>query len=197
MGHIGHVGRVVQFLHRPIAHMDMIDHGRRGGDQFDIVFAFHPVADHLKVQQPKEPTAKTKAKGSGCFHFVGETRVVQRQFFDRVAQVFEFRAVHREQPAKHHGDRRFETGKRNLASLFFRCDRVTNAGVTHLFDLGRDESDFTGAKFINILHGRAIHPDTVNVIGPAGAHHLDPLPFFQDAGDHPHNNDNPQVRVID
>ena len=58
---VGHVCWVVQFDHFAVAHVDVVDHGGRGGDQVDVIFALDPVADHFEVQQPQEAAAETEA----------------------------------------------------------------------------------------------------------------------------------------
>ena len=62
IGQVGHIGGVVQFHHRPIPHMHMINHRRRGGDKVDIIFSFETVADDLKVQKTQEPAAEAEPK---------------------------------------------------------------------------------------------------------------------------------------
>ena len=59
---VGHIGRVVQVDLFAVAHIDVIDHGGRGGDEFDVIFPLNPVADHFEVQKPQEPAAEAKAK---------------------------------------------------------------------------------------------------------------------------------------
>jgi hypothetical protein len=68
IGEVGHVGGVVQLHHRAVLHVDVVDHGRRGGDEVDVVFALEPVADHLEVEEPEEAAAEAEAEGGRGLH---------------------------------------------------------------------------------------------------------------------------------
>src|SRR6185437_14589379 len=76
---IGHVGRVVQLLHRAVVHVQTVNDAGRRGDKVEIEFAFQPFADDLQMQKAQEAAAKAEAQGRRGFGFVGETRIVQMQ----------------------------------------------------------------------------------------------------------------------
>jgi hypothetical protein len=151
MGEVGHVGGVVQLDHRAVAHVDVVDHRGRGGDQVDIVFAFEPVADDLEVQKPEEAAAEAEAERGGGFHLGGEGGVVERQFLDRVAQVFEIGVSTGKRPQKTTG-RGFEARQRGWGLFLLMGDRVADAGVADLLDRGGEEADLAGAEFGDVLH---------------------------------------------
>ena len=56
------------------------------------------------MEKTEEAAAEAKTKRGGGFHFEGERRVVQRELFNRIAQVFEFRTVDREETTENHRD---------------------------------------------------------------------------------------------
>ncbi|CNV17779.1 Uncharacterised protein [Salmonella enterica subsp. enterica serovar Bovismorbificans] len=47
-----------------------INHGRRSGDQIQIVFAFQTLLNDLHVQQAEEAAAEAKAQRRGAFRFI-------------------------------------------------------------------------------------------------------------------------------
>ncbi len=156
----------------------MVDHRGRGGDQFDVIFALDPVADHFEVQQPKEPAAEAEAQRGGGFHFKAERRVIEREFVDGVAHVLELGGVHGEQPTEHHRLCGFEARQR-LDRFAFVGDGVADAGVAHLFDGGGQKPDFAGPKAVDHLHLRAEHPDAVHVVRGAVGDEFDLVALFQ------------------
>ena len=141
IGEVGHIGRVVQLLHRAVFHVNVVNNARRGGDEFNVILALDPVADHLKVQKPEEPTAKAKAQRRRCFHLVAEARIIERQLFNRVAQVFKLGTVHREQATEHHRHRGLKARQCLFRGTLIMGDRVAHLGVAHLLDGSGQKAD--------------------------------------------------------
>ncbi len=176
--------------------MDLVDDRGRGGDQVEIVFAFQPVTDDLKVQQAKEAAAKAKAERGGGFHFKAEGGVVERQLLDRVAQVFEFGGIDRKEAAEDHRLRGFETGKRRGAGFLFMRDRVADAGVADLLDGTGEDADLSGAEFLDIDHLGFQHGELVDPVNGAGLHHLDAVALADDAVHDADQDDDAKVGVV-
>ena len=193
---VGHVGGVVQLLDCAVFHVDVIDNRWRGCDQIDVILALDPVADHLEVQQAEETTAEAETKSGRCFHLEAEGRVVQRQLFDAVAQVFEFGGVHGEQTTEHHGLRRFKARQRALGAFFLVRDRIADPRVAHLFDRRGQKTDFTGVEAVDFGHGGAENADAVNVVHRPVLHHADTVALFQLTIHDPHQNDDTQIAVV-
>ena len=196
MSQIGHIGRVVQLDHGLIAHIDVIHHARRRGDQLDIVFAFHPVADHLKVQQAQEATAETKAQRRRGFHLKAKGRIIQRQLVDRITQVFKFGTINREQAAEHHWLRRFKARQHLFGALLLMGDGIAHTGVAHLFDRGGQETNLARPQLLDHFHLGTEDADAVHMVGRAIGEHLDPLALFQHPVHDPHQNDHAEIGVI-
>ena len=112
LDHVGHVGRVVQFLHRAVGEQQPVDDAGRGGDQVEVELALQPLLDDFQMQQAKEAAAIAEAERGTGFHFIGEGGVVEAQLADRGAQILEIGGVDREQAAEHHRLRRLEAGQR-------------------------------------------------------------------------------------
>ena len=66
--HVRHVGRIVQLDHRAVGHVDLVDHGGRGGDQVEIEFALQPLLDDFQMQQAQEAAAEAEAQRGAGLH---------------------------------------------------------------------------------------------------------------------------------
>ncbi len=55
---VGHVDRIMQFLHVTGVGVDFIDNTGRGGDQVEIKLALQALLDDLKMQQAQKPAAE-------------------------------------------------------------------------------------------------------------------------------------------
>ncbi len=108
---IGHVGGIVQLLHRAVVQMHAVDDAGRGGDEIEIEFALQPLADDFQMQQAQKSAAEAEAQRGGGFGFVGEARIVQMQLAERFAQILELRRIDRKQSAEHHLLRGLEAGQ--------------------------------------------------------------------------------------
>ena len=76
------------------------------------------------------------------------------------------------------------------------CDRVADAGITHLFDRGRQKPKLARAKFIDDCHFRTEDADAINMIICTGLHHADALALFQNAVHDPYQNDDAEIAVV-
>ena len=86
---IGHVGGIVQLLHRAVGQMDAIDDGGRRRDEIEIEFALQPLAHDLQMQKAQKAAAEAEAERGRTFGFVIEAGIVQMQLGERVAQIVE------------------------------------------------------------------------------------------------------------
>ena len=196
MCQIGHVCGVVQLFHRAVFHVQVINHRRRRGDQVQIIFTLQTITDHLEVQKPQEPAAEAKAQRSRGFHFRRERRVIQLQFLNGVAQVFEVVGIHGEQSTEHNGNRGFETRQRRGAGLLLVGNGITDLGVAHLFDRRGKDADLARTQFGEINHLGFQHGQLVDLVAGASAHHLDLVALLDRTVDHADQNDNAQICII-
>ena len=195
-GEVGHVGGVVQFLHRPVLHVDVVDDGGRGGDQLDVIFALDPVADDFEVQKAQKAAAEAETEGGGGFHLEREAGVVEGEFFDAVAQVFEIVGVDGEEAAEDDRLRGFEARQRGGAGLFLVGDGVADAGVADLLDGGGQEADLAGAERVDFGHRGAEDADAVDVVDRAVLHHADTVAFLELPVHDAHEDDHAEVAVV-
>ena len=129
---------------------DVVDDRGRGRDEVEVELALEPLLDDLEMQQAEEAAAEAEAERGGGLHLVGEAGVVEPQLAHRGAQVLEIGGVDGEQAAEHHRLRRLEAGQRLGGRALVVGDRVADAGVGDLLDLGGDEADLAGAELVDV-----------------------------------------------
>ena len=130
------------------------------------------------MQEAEKAAAEAEAERRGRLHFVGEARVIEPELAHRGAQRLEIGGVDREQPAKHHRDRRTKTGQRRGHWLAFVSDRVADAGIGDLFNRGGEKTDLAGTELFELEALGREHADAVDLISGVGAHHADALALF-------------------
>ena len=59
---LGQIGRVLDLEGLAVELLDLVDDGRRRGDQREVVLALEPLLDDLHVQQPQKSAAKAEAR---------------------------------------------------------------------------------------------------------------------------------------
>src|SRR5690606_24718658 len=75
----------------------LIDHGRGGSDQVQVVFALKTLLDDLHMQHAEEADAEAEAKGIGAFRLVLQRSIVEGQLLQCIAEIFEVIRADREQ----------------------------------------------------------------------------------------------------
>src|SRR5690606_998159 len=75
----------------------LIDHGRCGSDQVQVVFALETLLDDLHMQHAEEADAEAEAKGIGAFRLVLQRSIVEGQLLQCIAEIFEVIRADREQ----------------------------------------------------------------------------------------------------
>ncbi len=193
---VGHIGGVVQLHHFAVPQVDVIDHRRGRGDQFDVIFPLKAVADHFQMQKAQKAAAKAKTQCGAGFHFGGKTGVVQRKLGNRLAQVLKLGVVHRKQATKHHGLGRRKPRQGLSRAAFFVRNGVAHLGVAHPFYAGRQKADLARAKAAHMIHLGPKHANPVDAIGGTGVHHADAVAFFQHPVDDADQNDNAKIGVV-
>ena len=148
------------------------------------------------MEEPQEPAAEAEAERGRGLHLVGEARVVEAQPAHRGAERLEVGRVDREEAAEHHRLSRLEAGQRLGRRAPVVSDRVADAGVRHLLDLGGDVADLSGAERIGLGHLGAEDPDPVDLVGRARPHHADPHALLDRPVDHPDQHDDAEIGVV-
>src|SRR3546814_17224873 len=92
-------------------------HGRRSGDEVQIIFARQPLLNDFKMQQAQKTTAEAKAQRRARFHLKAEAGVVKPQLGNGVAQLFEVVRIHGEQSAEHTRLHLLDAGQRRWREI--------------------------------------------------------------------------------
>ena len=193
---VGHVRRIVEIKHGPVAQLDMVDHRRRGRDEFNVVLAFNAVTDDLKVQKAEEAAAEAEAQGGGGLHLEGEARVVEGKLPDGVAEILEFAVIDRKEAAKDDGLRRLEAGKRLRRGAALMRDRVADAGVPHLLDRRREDADLARTELRGVRHFGLENGEPVDAVPGAGLHHDDLVALADRPVDDPDHDDHAKIGIV-
>ncbi len=64
----------------------LVDHGRRGGDQIEIVLALQAFLHDLHVQHAEKTAAETETQRLRGLRLVVQGRIVQLQLLQRIAE---------------------------------------------------------------------------------------------------------------
>ena len=88
-------------------------------------------------------------------------------------KVLEIGRVGRKEAAEHDRLRRLEAGQRLGGRATVISDRVADAGVGDLLDLGGDVADFAGTEFGGLGHFRTEDADAVDLVDGVRGHHAD------------------------
>ena len=111
LGRIRVVERGIDIHDRAVGLGDLIDDVGRGGDEVEIILALEPLEDDLHMQKAQKAAAEAEAQRDGVFLRIAHGRVVELQFFQRVAQITVFGAVRRVDARKDHGLRLLVAGQ--------------------------------------------------------------------------------------
>ena len=129
---------------------DLVDDGRRGGDQVQVVLALQPLLHDLHVQHAEEAAAKTEAQRGRRLRFEVQRRVVQPQLLQRLAKVLVVVRLNRKQPANTCGCTCLNPGKGLAQGAAVRRDRVADRRAVDLLDAGNHEADLAGAERVAV-----------------------------------------------
>ena len=113
----GHLGRAVDVDGGAIVQLDLVDHGRRSGDEIQIVFTLQTLLDDLHVQHPEEAAAEAEAQRRGALRFVEQGGVVEGELLQRIAEGLVVIAGDGEQARIDLGFHLLETGQRLLGTV--------------------------------------------------------------------------------
>ena len=85
-GRVGHLGRIVHHQHVAVFQDHFIHDRRSRCDQVHAEFALQSFLNDFHMQKTKETAPETEAQRLRHFWFVLQGRIVQLQFFQRIAQ---------------------------------------------------------------------------------------------------------------
>ena len=120
-------GRVVNIHHFSLGGVHLVRHVGNGCDDIHVELAEQAFLHDCQVQQAQETAAEAEAEGERTLGFVGEGSVVELEFLQRGAQLFELGGLDRIQAGEHHGFHFFEAGNGLRTGAFHMGD-----GISHL-----------------------------------------------------------------
>ena len=106
--HLGNLARVgpargiVNLNQLAVSLGNFVADAGRGGDEFQRELALQTLLNDFHVQQPEETTAETESKSDGTLRLEKERRIIQPQFFQRLAQAGMLVRVHRVESGEYH-----------------------------------------------------------------------------------------------
>ena len=190
------LGRVVQRQHGAVGLQHFVDHGRRGGDQVEVVLALQALLHDLHVQHAEEAAAEAEAHRLGAFRLEVQRGVVELELVQRLAQRRVVLGIDREQAGEHARLHLLEAGQR-----LGRPDRParvrvspTGAPCTSLIEALIQPTSPAPSFGQRLALGRE-HADLVDLVGAAGGHHQDLVAGLDLALHHAHQRDHAQVVV--
>src|SRR5947208_16400722 len=128
--------------------MTLMAHSRRSRDQVEVVLTLEPLLNDLHVQQPEEPAPEAESQRHRTFRLEEERRIIESQFFQRLAQLRVLMSVDCIKSREHHRLDLFKSRQRlNRRSLLIG-DGVTNFRVGDVLDIRHQKTDFARSQFI-------------------------------------------------
>ncbi|MCY1235649.1 hypothetical protein D9M72_482720 [compost metagenome] len=141
LARIRHLRRVFHRDHGAVAHLDLVHHRRRGGDQVHVELALQALLHDLHVQQAEEAAAEAEAQRLRHFRLEHQRGIVQAQLFQRLAQGLVLVGLDRVQAGEHLRLDFLEAGQRRLGLALHGGDGVAHLGRLQFLDAGDDEAD--------------------------------------------------------
>jgi len=196
-GGIGEVGGILHHLHGAVGQVDVVLHGRDGGDEVEAELAFQPLLDDVHVEEAEEPAPESEAEGGGGLRFVMEAGIVQNQLLEGVAERFVLIGLRGVDPGEHHRGHVPVAGKKRRRAVGGVENGVPHPGIPHLAEtrheiahvprLERRGGSLPQLQVTDLLH--VIH---VLRVGSED----DPHPLPDGAVHHPDARDRPAVPVV-
>ena len=182
-GGVRHHHRVVEDVLHPVGGEHLVDDGRVGGEDVEVVLAAQALLDDLHVQQAEEAAAEAEAQGGRTLGRVGQGRVVDRQFRQRRLELFVVGRVERVDAAEDHRADLLEARDRLLGGVAGERDGVTDLHVRDFADIDDDVTDRAWTEFVLRLHLRREDADFLDDGAHAVIHQLDRLAGLERAGE--------------
>jgi hypothetical protein len=191
----GHLGRAVDVDGGTVGQLDLVDHGRRGGDQIQIVFTLQPLLDDLHVQHAEEAAAEAEAQRGGALRFEEQGGIVQGELVEGVAERLVVIAGDGEQARIHLRLHLLEASQRLLGTVLGQGQGITHWRAVDVLDAA-DNPTYLAATQPHGVHllGRE-DTDTIDTPHLTGAHHLDLVVLLQRTVLDPHQRHDAQVGV--
>ncbi len=175
--------------------MDLVAHGRAGGQQVEAVLTLEPFAHDLHVEQAEEAAAEAESESVRGLGAPGQGGVVEAHLVERVAQVAVAVGLDREQATEDH---RLDVAV-SLERLRCRVaqfgERVADLQLGDILDAGDHVSDLAEVDLVHRGHDRTEETDVIEFGLGAVLHGEDVAVLLELAVHHAHVGDHAAVLV--
>ena len=124
-------------------------HRRGRDDQADVKFSLQTLLNHVQVKEAEKPTAKSEAERRRTIFFVGQCRVVDRQFVEGLREVLVVVGAHRIDGGKDDLLGFLIAGNRLGGRAIKKRDRIADLNVLNTLHPGDDITDLSGAELFS------------------------------------------------
>src|SRR5690606_19527222 len=194
-GRIRQLRGVVDVERLTVLHLDFEDHGRRGGDQIQVVLALKALLNDLHVQHAEEADTKSETKGIGAFRLILQRGIVERQLLQCLAEILEIVGTDRKQTGV---DLRFDTLE-TRQHIHIRSrgqgQSIAHRGAMDVLDAGNDEAHLAGLEIGGLTVFRGEYADAVDLMHLAGGLDQNLVALLHPAVLDPHQRDHAQIIV--
>ena len=150
-----------------VGEQHFVNHRWGRGDQRQVILALQAFLNDLHVQHAKETAAEAKTQSVGAFRLVVERCVVQRELFQRVAEILEIIRRHRKQPCIDLRLNLLESCQRRHVRRRGMGERIPYWRALDLLDARNNEAYFAGAQDISLVTLRGKHSYAIHEMGLA------------------------------
>ena len=196
LARIRHIMRVGDFQQRAISFQDLIGDIWSRLHEIQVGFLLQTLLDDLHVQQSEEAAAKTKPEGLAALGGEVERRIVDRQFLQRISQLFKVVPFGGRESAVDHPQRSFVARQRRRQRVARTDDRVADVHLLDIFNVADQIPHLTGDQFVAGPPLGDKLAQFQNLVSRAGLQEADFLAAFDRAIDQPDIGDGPAVAIV-
>jgi hypothetical protein len=174
--------RVVDLDLRPVGDLHAVADRRRGLDDLHAALALQSLLDDLHVQQPQESAAESESQRLGVLRLMGEAGIVEAQLLDRLAQCLVVALPPgfgggrgRVEVAEHHLLGLLVARQRRVCGIAVDGDRVADPDVIERLDRRDHVADLGVVEPLHLDRRGRVPAQLADGVGPAAAHHPDPV----------------------
>ncbi|SOY47098.1 hypothetical protein CBM2588_A130033 [Cupriavidus taiwanensis] len=195
LARVRHLGRIFHGDGGAVAHLHLVDHRRRGGDQVHVELALQALLHDLHVQQAQEAAAEAEAQRLRHFGLEHQRGIVETQLFQRLAQCLVLIGFHRIQAGEHLRLDFLEARQRRFGLALHGGEGIANLGGLQFLDAGNDKAHLPSGQRVALDRLGREHAHLLDQVLRAGGHQQHLVLGAQRAVDHAHQHHHADVVV--
>ncbi len=165
---IGHAAGVMHLRHVSLLVIDVVGNVRHCGDHVHVELPVEAFLHDLHVQQSEEAATESESQCQRRLRLEGQRGIVQLQFLQRRAQVFEVLRLNRIHTGEDHRFHLFESGDCLRAGARYVGDGIAHFHFLGGLDAGDDVSHVSCAQLLAWHHVHLEHAYFVGIIFLSG-----------------------------